>query len=208
MSKRIGLYGGSFDPVHHAHLTLAEQAREQLRLDEVRFVPNNVSPFKADRTPTLGKKRAEMLEAATAGNPAFTVSRVEVKRAGPSYTADTVGRIAADEPEAELFLLLGADSLPQFPRWHEPQRIVARCRLAVAPRPGHPPDYGVLADLLDAGELRATAARTITMPLLAISSRDLRRRVAQGRSIRYLVPPAVEAYIAAAGFYREEAPAG
>ncbi len=200
---RVGLFGGTFDPLHMAHLVFAEQAREQLDLDEVVFIPANVSPHKLHARPTLGKKRFEMIEAAIAGNPAFSASHIEINRAGTSYTADTVETIAVERPGDDLFLLVGADTLRDFASWHEPERILRRCRLAVALRPGaesiDPSDLGAL---LGAGELDALQECLVRMPLLDVSGTDVRRRVAEGRSIRYLVPPAVEAYIAANGFYR------
>ena len=184
---KLGLFGGTFDPVHLGHLLLAERVREQLELDEVRFLPAAASPFKQDGATAEGKARAEMLEFAVAGHPHFSVDRRELQRGGVSYTVDTLAEIAAERPEAELFFLMGADSLRDFPAWREPERIASLATLAVANRGETPP---IVPPGLDARVI------PVPMPPVDLSATALRARVRDGRSIRYCVPAAVGAYIA------------
>src|SRR5262245_16024054 len=135
---RLGIFGGSFDPVHTGHLILAEQCREQARLDRVLFVPAARPPHKT-RELTPFHHRAEMRTLAIAGNPAFVVDELEKDRPGPSFTADTLEQLHQREPEAELWLILGADSLFDVPRWYRPERILELAGLLVVGRPGSPP---------------------------------------------------------------------
>lgn len=200
---RIGIFGGTFDPVHLGHLILAEQCREQAALDQVWFVPAARPPHKLDRPLTRFDQRAEMLALAIAGQPAFRVSDVEKERPGPSYTADTLEALCRQHPGDEFFLLIGSDTVADLPTWHEPWRIVGHAGLVVAARPGH----AVLspAEVRSALRLAADEAlryQAVQTPLIDIASRDLRCRVAEGRSIRYLVPRAVECYIQDKGLYR------
>jgi nicotinate-nucleotide adenylyltransferase len=205
MSRRIGVFGGTFDPVHLGHLVLAEKCREQGRLDEVWFIPAGVPPHKQGLSISRFDQRVEMIELAIAGNAAFRVEPIESERPGPNYTADTLEELKRRHPAAEFFLLIGSDSLSDLPGWYQPRRIVENAGLLVMLRaqyPGHSPD-----------ELRAALALPESVPLriewvqapplIDIASRDLRRRVAEGRSIRYLVPRAVEIYIAEKHLYRE-----
>jgi nicotinate-nucleotide adenylyltransferase len=200
---RIGVFGGTFDPVHLGHLILAEQCREQGRLDEVWFIPSARPPHKLDRYLTPFPQRAEMLALAVAGHPAFRIDEIEMDRPGPSFTADTLAELLDRHPGAELLLLLGSDTLPDLPLWHNPQEVVRRAGLLVVMRPGHP--------LLPEAELRARLQlpegtplwmQAVEAPLIDIASRDLRRRAAEGRSLRYLVPRAVECYIQDKHLYR------
>jgi nicotinate-nucleotide adenylyltransferase len=191
---RIGVFGGTFDPVHLAHLVLAEQCREQARLDRVLFIPAARPPHKLTRPLTPFHHRAEMLRLAVAGYPPFQVSEVEHDRPGPSYTADTLRELRQQHPGDEFFLLIGSDTLAELPTWYQPEAIVAQATLLVVVRPDHPlPAQGPFP------------YQPVQTPLLAIASRDLRRRVAEGRTIRYLVPRAVECYIATHRLYQ---PAG
>src|SRR5439155_8609648 len=135
---RIGVFGGAFDPVHYGHLILAEQGREQARLDAVWFVPAARHPFKADSTATAFERRAEMLNLAIAGHPAFRVDEIEKDRPGLNYTADTLDELQRQHPADELFLLIGSDNLPELPRWHAPERIVRTAGLVVMERSGQP----------------------------------------------------------------------
>jgi len=190
---RTGVLGGTFDPVHLAHLVLAEQAREQLRLDRVLFVPAGDPWRKAHREVSPARQRVEMTRLAIADNPAFELDEREVKREGPTYTVDTLHELRRAYPSDELFLLLGEDALADLPFWRDPEGIAAAAQIVVAPRSG-----------ADAPELPFEASRVvrIDMPRLEISSTDLRARAAEGRSLRYLVPAAVEAYIRENGLYR------
>ncbi len=202
----VGVFGGTFDPVHVGHLVLAEQCREQARLDQVWFIPSARPPHKLDRPLAPFGQRVEMLNLAIAGHAAFRVNEVEKERPGPSYTADTLDLLHQRYPETDLALILGADCLPDLQYWHDPARIVARATLLIAGRPGW--------TLWSAEELQ-TALRLptadsirqerVVMPQIDIASRDLRQRVREGRSIRYLVPRAVECYIVEHKLYREAA---
>lgn len=202
---RLGVYGGTFDPVHFGHLVLAEQCREQCRLDEVWFIPAGAPPHKAGVAITEAAARAEMLELAVAGHEKFRVNRMELKRSGPSYTVETLQQICDEEGSRELFFLVGADSLAELPTWREPQRIAELATLVVVNRGSAPrPDLAPLRPLL--GDAAVARIEMVEIPGLAISSRDLRRRVREGRSIRFLTPRAVECYIAAHGLYQEVRP--
>ena len=197
---RIGVFGGTFDPVHLAHLILAEQCREQARLDQVWFVPAARPPHKHEDELTPFERRVEMLQFAVAGQPAFRVEDLEKDRAGPSYTADTLDELSCRHPGNEWFLLVGSDTLRDLPTWHEPRRVVARAGLLVVARPA--------AALVPAEELQAKVGapvrvQNIDVPLIDISSSDLRARVRRGRSIRYFVPRAVEMYVLEKKLYRQ-----
>lgn len=197
-----GVFGGTFDPIHLAHLALAEAAREAADLERVLFVPAALPPHKVGVEITPATDRLAMVELAVAGNPAFAVSRLELDRAGPSYTADTLEALAADPRTGELSLILSAETFLQLPRWHDPDRIVALARLIVAPRDGYPgagPEF--LADHFGATPVRATF---LDGPRLRISASELRGRAAAGHSLRYLVPDAVAAYIGDHSLYRPD----
>jgi nicotinate-nucleotide adenylyltransferase len=202
---RVGVFGGTFDPVHQGHLILAEQCREQGRLDEVWFVPAPRPPHKEEQTLTRFDQRVEMLALALAGNPAFRVQDLEKEREGPSYTVLTLADLQRRHPGDELFLLIGSDTLADLPAWREPQRLVRHAGLLVTARPGHP--ILSAADLARRLDLPADAPlrlEVVQAPLIDISSRDLRQRAAAGRSLRYLVPRAVECYIHDKGLYRAQ----
>ncbi|MFO0810791.1 MAG: nicotinate-nucleotide adenylyltransferase [Gemmataceae bacterium] len=192
---RLGVFGGTFDPVHYGHLILAEQCREQARLDRVLFVPAARHALKTDHAITPFDRRVEMLQLAIAGHECFGVDELEKGRAGPSYTADTLDELHAQQPDAELFFLVGSDSLPDLPRWHDPQRVVRRAGLIVMERPGHTVltrDELAAAVGMPASDVRL---ERVEVPLIDLSSRDIRRRVGAGRSVRYMLPRAVEVYI-------------
>ncbi|MEX2026536.1 MAG: nicotinate-nucleotide adenylyltransferase [Pirellulaceae bacterium] len=200
---RLGIFGGSFDPVHYGHLLLAETCREQCRLDRVWYLPAAVPPHKQSRVLAAGKTRVEMLELAISGNEHFAVSTVELDRGGISYTVETLRTIAAQHPDDELFFLMGADSLHELTTWREPAEI---CRLAIpivvhrADSP--PPDFTVLSKLVSPARLNEIRSHQVEMPIIDLSSTDLRQRVAEGRSLRYRTPRAVEKYIETQGLYR------
>ena len=200
---RVGIFGGTFDPVHYGHLIVAEQAREQAVLDQVWFVVSARPPHKADRPLTPFERRAEMLALAVAGHEdRFRINTIENDRPGLSYTADTLDALHESHPATDWVLILGADSVRDLPGWREPLRIIERTTILVAGRPGHP--VWTAADL--AGELRTDAKRVhltaVDVPLIDIASRDLRRRAAVGRSLSFLVPHAVEVYIREKKLYR------
>ena len=194
--RAVGLMGGTFDPIHVGHLAIAEEARDALGLERIVFVPAGQPPHKPTGAVTAAEHRVAMVELAIAGNDAFELSRIEVDRPGPSYTVDTVEALAAD---ADLTVILSVETFAELPSWHEPERLFAAARLAVVPREGYPaPDPAWLAATFPGRENRVTY---LEGPRLGLSSTALRARVAAGRSIRYLVPDAVEAYIAANHLY-------
>lgn len=200
---RVGIFGGTFDPVHYGHLIVAEQAREQAGLDQVWFVPSARPPHKVDRVVSPFDRRADMLALAIAGHEdKFRVDPIERERPGLSYTADTLAALAATHPNTEWFLILGADSVRDLPEWHEPLRLIDRATILVAGRPGHP--VWSAAEL--AGKLGVQPSRVrlqvVEVPLIDIASRDLRRRAATGRSLLFQLPRAVEVYIREKGLYR------
>jgi nicotinate-nucleotide adenylyltransferase len=196
---RIGVLGGSFDPPHVGHLVVAEEARVQLDLARVVFVPAGLPPHKQDRQLTPAHHRVEMTTRALAANPYFHLSAIDTERSGPSYSVETVRLFRADwGREAEIFFIVGLDMLADLPNWHRPEELIQLCRLAVADRPGYTVDMLALEV-----SVPGVAARVdwVSVPLLEISSTDLRCRIGEGRSVRYYVPPAVEAYIRAHGLY-------
>ena len=183
--RRIGVLGGTFDPPHVGHLIVASEALWQLELDVVRLVPARTPPHKPPGAPSDPDRRAAWLEAAVAGAPGLEVSRLELDREGPSYTADTLEAMAAAEPGAELWFILGADQLAGLPGWRDPGRVLAAARLAVVPRAGH--DARALA-----GEVAPGRADVLDVPEIGISSSMIRERIAAGLPVRFLVPPEVE----------------
>ncbi len=192
---RLGVFGGTFDPVHIGHLVLAEQAREQLKLDRVLWVPAGDPWRKVDAPMTAPARRFEMVRLAIAGHDAFEVISAELDRPGPTYTVDTLNELLSKHPADELVFLLGLDALFDLPNWHQPAEVIKLALLGVALRGEDRPELeGLLQGL---GE----RVLWVEMPRLDISGTDLRRRVAAGRTLRYLVPPAVEAYIREHGLY-------
>jgi nicotinate-nucleotide adenylyltransferase len=205
---RVGLFGGSFDPVHYGHLLLAECCREQCRLDEVWFLPAAVPPHKQGRQSAPTEDRLAMLELAIGGHEAFRICRLEIDRGGVNYTVDTLAALSEQHPEHEWFFLMGGDSLADLPQWRNPSRICELTTLVVAQRPGSPPlDFNGLAGVVPAERLEQMKKFVVDLPQFDISSSSLRRRVGQGQSIRYRTPRAVEKYIETHGLYRQGAPA-
>lgn len=183
----LGLFGGTFDPVHWGHLLLGEAAREALGLAQLQFLPARLPPHKQDRSVTPTEHRLAMLELAIADNPAFAICRWELDQPGPSYTVDTL-RHLRDEGWDPIHLLIGGDSLAQLASWREPDAIRRLASIAVMDRPGWQPE--------------AAGVRVLALPQIAISSTAIRDRLRAGQSIRYWVPEAVRAYIADHGLYR------
>ena len=201
----LGILGGTFDPVHHGHLVIAEEAREALGLERVLLVPAATPPHKPERPVTPAAHRLAMVELAIADNPAFAVSRIELDRGGRSYTVDTLEalRVERGAGAAEPWFILSAEALAEFPTWRRPDRILELCRLAVVPRGGSEPlDAAWVAASFPGRESRV---RFLPGPLLPISGSVVRRRAAAGRSVRYLVPDAVAGYIAEHRLYAEPA---
>jgi nicotinate-nucleotide adenylyltransferase len=198
----VGILGGTFDPIHHGHLVIAEEARESLGLERVMLVPAATPPHKPGRPVTPEQHRLAMARLAVAGNPSFEVSAVEIERGGASYTVDTLEALCAAGVEQPWFIL-SAEALAAFPTWRAPDRILELCRLAVVPRGGFETlDATWVGDRFPGREDRV---RFLAGPLLPISGSVVRRRAAAGRSVRYLVPDAVAAYIAHHSLYTDPA---
>lgn len=196
MSRRIGIFGGSFDPVHLGHLWIAEAAREQLSLDEVRWIPAATSPLKPDGPVASDDHRLQMIRLAISGNPSFLLDDRELVRGEVSYTVDTIAEIQSEQSNDEFFLIIGSDSLASFDRWHQPKRLLELATLAVIQRGGDAEiDFAILNDFCDNERLQAIKKSVVPMPLIEVSSTDLRRRIADGKSIRYQTPAAVEAFV-------------
>lgn len=196
--KRVGLLGGTFDPPHLAHLAAAAAARRDLELDEVWFVPAARPPHKRARRLSPAATRLALLRRALAGLSGFRVLPLELGRRGPSYTVDTLEQLRRRHPRHEWWLVVGADMLADLPNWRDPERVVQLAGIAAVPRPG-------TAARRPRG-LPAARLRIVDAPALAISSTDLRGRVARGASIRFLVPEAVERYVLRQGLYRARNP--
>lgn len=200
---RLGILGGSFDPVHYGHLLLAESAREQCQLDQLWFLPAAVPPHKQDRVLTPAEHRVAMLELAIAGEPAFSVCRYEVERGGVNYTFETLSRIKAEYPTSELFFILGADMLHDLPHWREPGQICQLAILVVVARSGvGQPDFSLLSGIAAPERIELMRAHQVVMPQIGISSSDLRKRIARQSSVRFQTPRAVEEYIRIRGLYQ------
>ena len=195
--------GGTFDPIHLGHLAIAEEAREVLGLERILFIPAARPPHRPGGSAADAEQRAAMVALAIAGNPGFELSRIEIERPGPSYTVDTVEAIAQAERrsgrEPDLAFILSAETLRDLPTWRSPERLLDAARVAVVPREGYPvPSRAWLRDRFPG---RADRIDLLAGPRLGLSSTSIRGRVAAGRSIRYLVPPAVERYIEDHGLY-------
>lgn len=192
---RIGLFGGTFDPPHLAHLILAERCRDGAGLDEVWFMPSYLPPHKQDRPITRFEQRCDMVLLATTGQPAFRLEPIEKELPPPSYTAHTLEELRTRHPDHEFALIVGADSWHDLPGWYEPRRILELARLVVVPRPGSPrPKAAELATAIGVKE-DSIRLDLVDSPAIDIASRNIRERVAAGRSIRYLVPRSVEEFI-------------
>lgn len=199
---RLGIMGGTFDPIHIGHLAVAEQAREAMGLDAVVFIPAGVPVFKRDRRITPAADRLEMCRLATLGNPAFDVSDIEIRRGGDTYTVDTLRQLRAHYPSnVELWFITGADAVATILKWRESSAIADLATLIAVTRPGFPLLESTRSQIQEAGSFDV---RYLEATALSVSSSDLRDRVAQGRSIRYLTADAVRDYIEERGLYRND----
>jgi nicotinate-nucleotide adenylyltransferase len=195
--KRVGILGGTFDPIHLGHLILASFAADELSLDEVVFMPAQTPPHKRGMHVSAVEHRVAMVELAIATDPRFDLSRLDVLGNQPSYTADLLERFDDTVPYAEPVFLIGADSLRAFPTWYRPDRILELARLGVARRPG-----SVIDDRMLSAIPRLRERTTVfSSPLIDISSTEIRRRIAVGKSISWLVPAEVKSYIHGHGLY-------
>jgi nicotinate-nucleotide adenylyltransferase len=204
--RRLGVMGGSFDPIHIAHLIMAETAREALGLDRVLFMPAGKQPLKQGKPATPADHRMAMVELAIEGNPYFALSRVDLDRAGLSYTVDSIEKLREEwggPDEVAMWFIIGSDSLLTMQQWREPERILAHTRLAVIHRPNFSPNTTGDMDALEAQMPGIKAAIDwVAAPLLEISSSDIRERVRAGHSIQYITTEPVRAYIESQRLYR------
>ncbi len=199
---RVGIFGGTFDPIHSGHLVIAEAVKDQLNLAEIIFVPAGQPWLKADWPISPAQHRLAMLRLALAGKPCFKISDAEIERAGPSYTVDTVEELRRKMgADAELFFILGWDSLAMLPRWRDASRLIRLCTLVAVHRPGFPrPDLKPMEKSVPGVSRRVIF---MTEPCVDISATDIRVRVRQGLPLTDLVPAAVERYIEEHGLYRD-----
>ena len=200
MSERIGIFGGTFDPPHLGHLILASEARSQLRLARLLWILTPKSPHKIGNSITNVSDRLEMVQCAIADDPTFELSTVEFDRPAPQYTVDTLDTLQQQHPSADLILLMGADSLRGLTAWHRPADLVAACReIGVMRRPGESVQLTTLEAVLPGIKNKV---HFVEAPLLQVSSREIRRRVAENLPFRYFLHPAVYDYIQAHNLYR------
>ncbi len=207
--QRLGVLGGTFDPPHYGHLMLADTARAQLRLQRVLFAPAGQPPHKPKSQPSPVAHRLAMVQAALADadEPAFCLSRIDLDRPGPHYTVDALTTLRAEHPVAQIWLIVGADSLTDLPHWRDPARITALARLAVMARPGYEPKLDYLAARLTPNDSTARPPDLrqridwLSGPSLDLSSSALRQRARQGLPLRYLTPSSVQAYVHEHGLY-------
>jgi nicotinate-nucleotide adenylyltransferase len=200
VQRKIGVMGGTFDPIHHGHLVAASEVADRFGLDEVIFVPTGQPWQKVERVVSRAEDRYLMTVVATASNPRFTVSRVDIDRDGPTYTADTLADLHREFPDAALFFITGADALSQILSWHKVDELFELAHFVGVTRPGYE-----LAD----EHLPDGAVSLVEVPAMAISSTDCRRRVVEGHPVWYLVPDGVVQYITKRGLYRpDQAEAG
>lgn len=195
--RRIGVMGGTFDPIHNGHLVAASEVQHRYGLDEVIFVPTATQPFKRGRRVTIPEHRYLMTSIATASNPRFTVSRVDIERGETTYTVDTLRDLKRERPGCHLFFITGADALRQIMDWKNADELFQLAQFVGVTRPGH--RWG------DTDQLPAERVSLLEVPAMAISSTDIRQRVASRAPIWYLTPDGVVQYIAKYGLYRKEA---
>jgi nicotinate-nucleotide adenylyltransferase len=197
MTRRLGVMGGTFDPIHHGHLLTAEEALQQFHLDEVVFVPTGHPWMKEDRQVSPPEDRYLMVVIATASNPRFSVSRLEIEREGPTYSVDTLRELRAERGDVDLYFVTGADAMLEILEWKDPEEALELAHFIAATRPGY--DLTAFEQGASSSHPRVTVMQ---IPALAISSTDIRARVREGRPIRYLVPEGIQTYIEKAHLYR------
>ena len=198
---RVGILGGTFDPIHLGHLIVAEEARVGRDLEQVIFIPAGQPRLKGEEPQATPEQRLRMVELAVASNPHFRVVRNEVDRAGPTYTVDTLEELQGElGPETTLCFILGLDALGQFHRWKDPERIIQMCELVIVNRPGFQ-NTAVLDEQLARYPAIGSKISLLNIPRIEISSTDIRQRAARGSSLRYLVPDPVADYARAQGLY-------
>ena len=203
--RRLGVMGGTFDPVHNGHLVAASEVADLFGLDEVVFVPTGQPWQKSRRVVSAAEDRYLMTVIATAANPRFSVSRVDIDRAGPTYTSDTLRDLKTLHPDSDLFFITGADALASILSWQDVDELFTLARFVGVSRPGYELSAEHIFNAFD--QLPDDALTLVEVPALAISSSDCRARAARSRPIWYLVPDGVVQYVAKRGLYRELAPA-
>ena len=203
--KKIGILGGTFDPIHLGHLIIAEQARDQYGLDQVLLIPSGHSYFKDNRAQKVlpALTRLEMTRKAVSDYPPFEVSDIEVLRSGNTYTYETLEELADHHPEAELYFIVGADTVCSMSTWREPARIFAACTVLAAMREDQVDPESFQQGIKDLENRFHARIRTISIPNIGISSTQIRERAGNGKSIHYLVPNALESYIIENGIYKK-----
>ena len=201
VTRRIGIMGGTFDPIHVGHLMTAEAVRDEFGLDKVLFIPAAVPPHMLDQQVTDARHRYLMTVLATTSNPHFDVSSIEMDRPGPSYTIDTIYELRRQYGEnTDLFFITGADAIAEIPTWDRIEELLGLCQFIAATRPGFLPNVDNIKEYF--GELGSARIHRLETPELEISSTNIRDRLKRGFSIKYIVPPAVEDYIYKEGLYK------
>ena len=195
---RIGVFGGTFDPIHMGHLVVSDDARAALELDKVLFIPAGQPWFKSYRQMTESHHRLAMVRLAVESNPHFDVVDIEIRRSGPSYTVDTLAELCDQYEGAEFVVILGVDALREIDRWYQPRRLFEMASVVGMARPGASLDPSVLNAAIPGASSRM---QLVDSTLVDISGTEIRERVAAGRSIRYRVPATVERYISEHGLY-------
>ncbi|NLY85062.1 MAG: nicotinate-nucleotide adenylyltransferase [Tissierellia bacterium] len=200
---KIGILGGSFDPIHMGHLILGENVRDSLKLDKVIFIPTGINPFKGNRNTTSPTQRLEMIKLAIESNPHFTISTIEIEREGISYTIDTIKSLKGRYKEDDLYFIIGSDIIFQIEKWKDIQQLFKLCKFALVNRPGK--ELKEIDNKVEELSLKYNIFfERISSPFIDISSTDIRNRVRKKQSIKYLVPPKVEDYIIKHKLYVEE----
>lgn len=200
---RVAIFGGSFDPVHFGHLWMAELSREAMNLDEVIFVPTATSPLKPHGPVASNEQRLAMLRLALSGHPQMRIDTREIDRGGTSYTIDTVRSLQAERPDVDWFLLVGTDAFNSLDRWKDPEILLRIITPVVLRRGGdEAPNWELMQKMVGTERAKEIEAAAIMIPMIELSSAELRARVKAGMSIRYRVPRPVEAYIEAESLYR------
>lgn len=198
---KIGIFGGTFDPVHIGHLIVADQAASDLRLDRVVFLPAGRPWFKSNRLITDGKDRLQMLKLAVRGNSRFDVSEIELNRSGPTYSVESIPLLKQQYDGAEIYFLLGKDALADIHKWQQPDKIIQMCHVVGLSRPGYESiDWDTIDRIIPGASQKI---RLLQVPLIGVSSSDIRTMVAGGKSIRFLIPDDVLDYIERNALYRQ-----
>lgn len=212
MARKLGIFGGTFNPIHYGHLSAAEEIRDRLRLDKILFIPSNIPPHKSEADMPSAAHRVEMVRLAILNNPRFELSDMEVKRGGRSYTIDTITDLRRERPETEFYFITGIDSFMEIHTWKDWERLLTQSWFVVLSRPGYRfaelerlpfmKSQGVGLNALDRNEIDHLDVRSgeiaiclDRIPLYDISSTDIRKRIRDGRTVKYLLPDAVETYI-------------